>query len=323
MTGFVSRLAPHLQRFLDHKRGLGYTYRNEEWLLHKLDDLARESGSRRPIITESFVRHFVAHGAAGSRTHRLTVARQFSRFVVDEMRRAFVPQRSFLGVRRRQPAIRVLSREEASRFAGVCASLADRVTVRPRWLVHGTALWTLLMTGMRRGEALGLTDDDVDLVANVLTIRKGKFGKSRLVPIAPDVGRRLKRYRKSRAERVAPIRPAGPFFPDAEGVKACNPRYLHDSFLQVLRLAGIPRTGRGQGPRLHDLRHSFACLRLLAWYEEGANLEAKLPLLATYLGHVGLKSTQVYLHMTKDFVGEIVKRQHMRFGDLITDEVPS
>ena len=79
--------------------------------------------------------------------------------------------------------------------------------------------------------------------------------------------------------------------------------------------------GRGEGPRLHDLRHSFAVFRLLSWYEQGVDLRAKLPFLATYLGHVGLETSQVYLHMTRDLVGEVTRRLEARFGDIITARV--
>lgn len=322
MTSLSSSLAPHLERFLEHKRSLGYAYGDAEWLLRRLDRLASGLGLKEAAVTESLIRRFVTCGGDGSRWHRLSVAREFSRFVATELPNTFVPKRLFLGVRRRHPVIRALSREEASRLLDVCASLADKPNSRTRWLVHGTALWTLLMTGLRRGEALALTNEDVDLVANVLTIRRGKFGKSRFVPLAWDVAQRLARYRDLRDARVAPGRPTSAFFPTSDGLRACNARHLYSSFRAALRLAAIQHRGRGQGPRLHDLRHTFACLRLLAWYEDGADLRAKLPLLATYLGHVGLKTTQVYLHMTRDFVGEVIHRQHERFGDLITAELP-
>ena len=94
---------------------------------------------------------------------------------------------------------------------------------------------------------------------------------------------------------------------------------LYESFRRVLKLAQIPHLGRGRGPRLHDLRHAFAVLRLLSWYEAGEDLTVKLPLLATYLGHTGLTSSQIYLHMTEDFIGELTRRQLDRFGDLITE----
>jgi integrase len=109
------------------------------------------------------------------------------------------------------------------------------------------------------------------------------------------------------------------FFPRAGGRQRLHPKSLYKSFRQVLDLAGIPHLGRSRGPRLHDLRHSFAVLRLLSWYETGADLGAKLPLLATYLGHVGLTSSQDYLHLTEDLVGEVVTRQRKAFGDVITE----
>ena len=115
--------------------------------------------------------------------------------------------------------------------------------------------------------------------------------------------------------------PADPFFPSADDRSHCSPSSLYTSFRQALETAGIDHGGRGRGPRLHDLRHTFAVLRLLAWYEGGADLNAKLPLLATYLGHVGMATTQVYLHMTLDLFGEVTRRQLDRFGDLITAEV--
>lgn len=96
---------------------------------------------------------------------------------------------------------------------------------------------------------------------------------------------------------------------------------LYAIFREVLDVAQIPHLGRGRGPRLHDCRHSFAVFRLLSWYEAGADLRVKLPLLATYLGHVGLASTQHYLHMTEDLIGEVTKRQRALFGDLITEVV--
>jgi integrase len=83
--------------------------------------------------------------------------------------------------------------------------------------------------------------------------------------------------------------------------------------------AGIPYLGCGKGPRLHDLRHTFAVQRLLLWYEQGVDLTAHLPFLATYLGHVGLAGTQRYLRLTEDLVGEVTRRHAARFGHLITE----
>ena len=98
-----------------------------------------------------------------------------------------------------------------------------------------------------------------------------------------------------------------------------------DRLRMILLSADMYQTALGAldeipvSPRLHDLRHSFAVLRLLGWYEANADLGAKLPLLATYLGHVGLGTSQIYLHMTRDLVGEVLRREMHRFGDIITE----
>lgn len=327
MSVFTSPLASQLDRFLKYKHSLGYRYLNEEVLLCYLDRAAIDSGLEEPVIDEAFFRQFVSQASIGSRMHRLTLARQLSRFVAMEEPRTFVPPRSYLGIRRQQPVIRVLSREEARRFLDACDTLTGTLTgkrsTRGRWLIHGTVLWTLLLTGLRRGEALGLTDEDVDLFTGVLTIRRSKFGKSRFVPIAQDVTERLKTYREKINLRFRARRQGDVFFPGPDGRRPCCPRYLYDSFRHALDVAGISHHGRGHGPRIHDLRHTFAVLRLLSWYEEGADLQVKLPLLATYLGHIGMKTTQVYLHMTKDLVGEVIRYQKRRFGDIITAEVPT
>jgi integrase len=91
----------------------------------------------------------------------------------------------------------------------------------------------------------------------------------------------------------------------------------------VLARADIPRHSAGRALRLHDLRHGFAVLRLLVWYQQEADLGARLPALATYLGHVGLASSQRYLQLTADMVGEISGRHERRFGYLISEGGPS
>jgi integrase len=214
--------------------------------------------------------------------------------------------------------VRVFSREEARRFLAACDLLAG-VRAHPIGLVHGVALRMLLLTGLRRGELLALRDEDVDLAVGVATVRHGKFGKSRYVPLAADLVQRLHLYRETTSRAIAAPRPASPFFPGAHPQQAIARSTLYKAFRRTLRLAGIKHLGRGQGPRLHDLRHSFAVLRLLRWYETGADLTVKLPLLATYLGHVGLTSSQVYLHLTDDFATELTRRQLDRFGDVITE----
>lgn len=321
MRAFASPLGFQLERFLAHKRSLGLAYHREEGFLHEFDRFLATRND--PVLCEAMTREFLSRLGDGSRLHHLTVIRQLARFLLVEESRTFVPTRRFLGIRRRRPVIRVLSRTEAGRFLDACEQLPATSSTFARGLVRATALRVLLLTGLRRGEVLALRDDDVDLVNGLITVRQGKFGKSRFVPLTPDLTERLRAYRDIVAGQVAGRRPADAFFPRSDGHHPTTPKILYKSFRQVLVMAGIDHHGRGRGPRLHDLRHSFAVLRLLRWYEADADLWAKLPLLATYLGHVGLNTSQVYLHMTRDLVGEVTRRHLARFGDLVTVEVTS
>jgi integrase len=179
------------------------------------------------------------------------------------------------------------------------------------------ALRTLLMTGLRLEELRTLRDADVDLDANVIVVRSGKLGKPRHVPLSSEFAKRLRAYRSALHERVEHRLVSDAFFPGPDGHKTISAPSLYATFRKTIEMAGIKHGGRGAGPRLHDLRHTFAVLRLLSWYRQGQDLYAKLPLLATYMGHVGIGSTQLYLHMTQDLVGEVTRRKAQHFGDVI------
>ena len=318
MSAFTSPLAAQIKYFLAHKRALGFGYRREEWHLRKIDEVAAARGAK--VISEALVRSCLSRQTRSSRPHHLSVLRELAIFCAMEHRDTFVPPPRFLGIRRLRPVIRVLSREESARFLSVCNGLHGSTRWPHRGLVHGMALWLLLMTGLRRGEMLRLRDDDVDLDVGVITVRQGKFGKLRFVPLATDVIQHLRIYHKTITTMVNDRRSTDAFFPGPDGHGRCKWSALYRSFRRALEVSGIQHHGRGHGPGIHTLRHSFAVLRLLTWYETGADLQIKLPLLATYLGHVELSTTQVYLHMTLDLVGEVARRQEDHFGHLITTE---
>jgi integrase len=176
----------------------------------------------------------------------------------------------------------------------------------------------LYLAGLRAGEVLRLTVADVDLAAGVLRVRDTKFGKSRLVPIASDVVARLLRCQRLVTARMGKRSPDVPFFPSPSG-RAYSIVALRVAFHQVIGAAGIPHRVGGRSLRLHDLRHSFAVLRLTLWYRQHLDFQAHLPALASYMGHVGLASTQRYLQLTEDMIEEITRRHHARFGHLVTE----
>jgi integrase len=319
---FSSPVASALRRFLGFKRAAGCRYSDEARALGVLDRfLGRHLAPDDPVISLEIIRAYVARRGQESETtraHRLSLIRQVCRFLALEEPRTAVPGPRFLGIYRRAFVPRILTREEGRRFLQSSGTLPTGRCSPIRDTVLGTALVLLYLTGLRAGEALRLTDADVDLDTAVLRVRDTKFGKSRLVPVAPDVATRLHRCRAEIARHVGPRGPEAPFFPAPSG-RRYSLTALEAAFHQVRVAAGIPRKSGGRSLRLHDLRHSFVALRLLLWCQQDADLGARLPVLATYLGHVGLSSSQRYLQLSHDLVGEVTRRHEARFGYLVTD----
>ncbi len=177
----------------------------------------------------------------------------------------------------------IYSDEELRRLlAGVDETQADvRCTISAR--TFRAALLLLYGAGLRLGELLALRRDDVDLDSGLMLIRESKFYKSRQLPVGPRLTQIL-------AEVAPPTRPSmATFFVNWHG----QPIPLHTIWWNFNKL----RMAVGVRGRLHDLRHTFAVHRLLAWYRDGAEVQRLLPHLSTYLGHARIACTQRYLTM--------------------------
>ena len=301
---------------------MGYRYRDEGRTLRDLDRfLSTRLSAADPLVTPALVNEYVARRGTESETtraHRLTLMREVCRYLRLDDARVVVPDRRSLRIVRQKFLPRVLSRDEGSRFLQACTQLPPGQASPIRAVVLGTALRLLYLSGLRAGELLRLTQADIDLETGTLHIRHSKFNKSRLVPLAPDLVQRIVQCRLVATEQYGPCRPDAPLFPSPRGDRY-SITALRGAFHDALKIAGIERTTDCR-IRLHDLRHSFAGLRLLLWCEQNVDLGAKLPLLAAYLGHVGLASSQRYLQLTRDLMGEITRRHQARFGYLIREE---
>jgi integrase/recombinase XerD len=321
---FHSCLGPVLGRFLADKRAAGYLYREEAVILRNLDQFFERKLSRKnPVITIPLIREFLERRNSESdstRAHWLTVVRQFCQFLSLEEPRTAIPGPRFLGLHRSSFVPRVLTQQEGRRFIAACKRLTSRHGVPMRGPILSTLFIVLYLAGLRTGEVVGLTVEDVDLERGVLRIRNTKFGKSRLVPIASDVVARLRRTKCAIEKQYGECGPDAPFFPSPyrnRGAYAANS--LHLPFQQILAGAGIPLISGGRRLRIHDLRHSFAVLRLHLWYKQRKDPSALLPFLATYMGHVGLEGTQTYLQLTEETIAAITRRHNARFGYLIKE----
>jgi site-specific recombinase XerD len=170
-------------------------------------------------------------------------------------------------------------------------------------------LLVLYGAGLRIGEAVALTLEDVDLREAVITIRDTKFYKTRLVPVGSRLNQVMAQYAAQRLEAGHSQNGNAPFFVLRRG-KPLSAQIVRQAFARLRRYAGVGRAdGARYQPRLHDMRHSHAVHRLTSWYQQGANVQKLLPYLSTYLGHVNIAATQVYLTMTP----ELLRAASLRF----------
>jgi Site-specific recombinase XerD len=164
----------------------------------------------------------------------------------------------------------------------------------------------LAVSGMRIGEAIDLKESNVDLDASVITIEGAKFGKSRLVPLHASTQKELSDYKLLRNKFLRGY-PATYFFVNNVG-KRLDFGSVRRTFYTLSREIGIREPGSSSGPRLLDFRHRFAIETMLRWYRSGEDVERKLPILSTYLGHVHVSDTYWYLTAYPELMGSAVSR---------------
>jgi site-specific recombinase XerD len=186
-----------------------------------------------------------------------------------------------------------------------------------RACTYRTLILTLYSTGLRIGEALSLTLADINFQESIITVRSGKFFKTRLVPMGPCLTDTLRGYVQQRRKLPCPQSEASAIFVTRSG-NALTYDQARKVFPVLRNLAGIHREKEARyQPRVHDIRHTMAVHRLLSWYREGADVQRLLPHLSTYLGHLDIAATQRYLTM----IPEIQNQASIRFERYAMQEV--
>lgn len=194
--------------------------------------------------------------------------------------------------------------------AQIDALLSATRIVSPQFraLTWQTLIGLLAVTGMRPGEACRLAVDDIDLADGTVQVLNTKFGKSRLVFLHPSTTEALSHYLQVRQARAATSRTHCPavFLNERRGT--LDPNTLGRTFTKIAAAADITTMPGHRPPRLHDLRHTFAVTTLLDWYHDGRDVQARLPLLSTWLGHVDPASTYWYLHAVPELLAHAAHR---------------
>lgn len=306
---FRSPLAFRLQAFLEMRRALGRNVVSDQKILTALDRFLMGALKPGQTITREIAERWIkslAPLSVGTRINRISLLRQFCRYLGHFDPRTCLIHRSFLPHRTR-PAPHIYTRQDVRAIMAAAKQIGPPGSLRPA--VLSTLIGLLYATGLRIGEALKVTLADVDLRRRVLVIRQMKFRKSRYVSLSPSTAGALTTFLRQRRAAGFSMTSTAPVFVNPQG-RAYGPARMGSLFLEIVRHTGLRGPVGERGPRLHDFRHTFAVQRLAAWYRQGALLPAKLPLLATYLGHTTVTCTEVYLQATAELLEEAGKRFH-------------
>ena len=306
----MSRLQESLDEYLTLRRSVGFKLRDTEHMLR--DFVAHLDRAGAPTVTTGLALAW-AKRPVNVHPHRwrqrLTVARGFAAYLHTLDAATEVPPRDLLVARRTRIAPYLYADSEVATLV----SAAGRLAPPFRAATYRTLLGVLAVTGMRMGEAIGLDQADVNWNDGVLTIRTSKFGRSRELVLHPTTVEAMRRYDRWRRQRPAASTPA--FFISTTGNRLIHTNVQH-TFRGLVRETGIGADSTGRPPRLHDLRHTFAVNTVVNWYRDGGDVQGRLYLLSTYLGHVDPKDTYWYLSAAPQLLALAGARLEETLGDL-------
>jgi integrase len=304
----MSRLREQFADCLRVRRALGYKLTRAEKLVPQFLDYLDERGTDVVTVEDALAWAQLPAGDANWWAFRLSVVRGFAAYLHALDPAHEVPPADLLPRRPRRATPYLYSDAEIAALLAATGRLRGPL----RQATYRTLIGLLAVTGMRVGEAIRLDRGDVDLDHGVVTVREGKFGKSRELPLHRSTVAALRGYLRQRdGHRPAPVCDAALISPAGTRLLYCN---VHATFRQLRAHAGlVPRSATCR-PRIHDLRHSWAVGTLLDWYRAGVDVQARLPLLSTYLGHVHPKDSYWYLSAAPELLTLAGQRLEQHLG---------
>ena len=296
--------APYIVEYLTLKRNLGFKLRDAEYVFAMFDRLTIEREEASTGITKELSDAWCKkrpNEADGTKYNRVSTLSLFARFLCDMGFPSYIPEvprfkTSFVPY--------IFSKQEiASIFSACDCFLPRRIPPNTAYAIIPALFRLLYSTGLRLGEALALKEKDVNLIEKHITVRRSKNGTERIIPISDSLADVCLQYKDGRSLKTGYL-----FFVKKDNTP-CSQYTASSTFRKILWKAGIPYKGKGMGPRLDDLRHTFACHALVALTESGLDLHISLPILSTYLGHRTLESTDKYVRLTAEMYPHLLNKQ--------------
>jgi len=317
----TSPLADYFDEFVRMKRSLGYSYDSDKlYWLRAIDKICSEYPSDSVCFSSQAVETWALQRPGESvknQQKRIRFSNEIAEFLTHRGIKAHIlPSRKLKFNSASSFVPYVFTHEQIKIFLQTADKHPPHRSHPISNIMYSFMFRLLYCCGLRLSETLNLKYNDIDLKNSVLTVRDGKFGKDRLVPMTDSFCHLCNDY----LALVKAHKPGNPYiFASRFSNDSITARCVYEYYRKILWKAGIPHGGRGNGPRLHDFRHTFSVHSLQKWVQAGVDIYVALPVLAAYLGHDDLKITEKYLRLTADVYPELLKLTESYSGSVIPE----
>jgi integrase len=298
MNAYIT-MQTHAENHLSERRQLGFGLRASGYSILSFARYVDALNSQEPITVEimaAWARQDKGNtGKSSTWARRLKKLRSFCRYLQQFDPRTEVPDDSIFGRIGQRLAPHIYSEQEIIDLLAAARHLGPSPGLRG--VTYETLFGLIASTGLRVSEAAHLLDTDVDLKCGMLTIRQTKFAKSRQVPMHPSTTEALRQYRSQRNSYIE-VTDETPFFVGTRGQllgHGLSLRQVNRVFIGLRDHLGWINRGAHDGPRIHDLRHTFVVRRVMLWHAQGVDVDQQMLALSTYVGHAMVTNTYWYL----------------------------
>lgn len=313
---FNSVYADKLQSFLVYKRSIGYKYESEAHMLSRLDQYFIDDNVSE-LTEESLLNWVIKRKNESVKTHgiRNSVLKQFSLYLGRYGISVTLPQNTKSSGFSKSFTPYIFTKEQMEKIFYAADHMPGKERYPHKGLIIPTILRLLYGCGLRVNEALALRMRNIDFDRGLVTIMNGKNGNCRMLPLSESLKVVLTNY----ADRMHTFPKDDDFLFPTKKMEQYSTKHIYQTFREILWQSGIPHGGRGKGPRLHDIRHTFAVHSLQKLIFEGKDTYLLLPILSTYLGHKNIYATERYLRLTPEMYPDVLDKVQAACGKLVPE----
>lgn len=314
---YIGPFKDHIQNYVELKQAVGYKYNIEARHLKRFDKFTYAKYPGSPVLTKEIILDWCAkktYEAQGTQCSRTSILRQFGKYLDSIGAKAYIIPNGYYP-KEQQYVPYIYTIDELEKFFAETEKCRYCCRCPSRHLIMPVIFRMIYMCGLRASEARFLKVGDVDLEKGILSIHHSKKDNSRLVPMSNSLMGRCRNY----SQKVHPYPIAEDYYFPTLDATPMTEGNIYQNFRKFLWRAGISHGGRGCGPRIQDLRHTYAVHCLKKWSEQEKDLTAYLPILKTYMGHDSFQETAYYLRMTADVFPDILLKIETHYPGIIPE----